>query len=879
MKHTIICCFLLFSTFGFAQNSTVVISGKVIDSLQKPLLNATLIAKPKQDNLKVKYAIATSDGAFTITLEKNASYELSISHLGHETITKTVAFSQNTTNYDITLLNKNESLEEVIINYNYQPIEKKKDTITYNLDAFTNGNEFKMEDVLAKLPGIKVEDDVVKVQGKPITKLLVDGKLFFGGDSKLAIKNIPADVMDKIEIISDYKESELLRNLADNEDLALNVVLKEDKKNFAFGDIQGGVGLEEFYSLHPAIFKYNPTSNISFIGDINNFNNSSLSFTDLSRLVGGSSNLFKRGSLSNSLLSFSSNNENRFKSTTRFSAFNFQKDLNEQFAIAGYAIYSNNDIVNKSASIREYLAAQPLIESRSDLTDSNTGSAMFNIKLDYNPNLAQKWLYNISYLNNISDFTSESLSVSDNANEFFTAVAGKSRSFSQNLEGYLRLNDKHTIGIAMQHSLSSSNSLDQWSSNNIFLQNFLPLVQSTDYQIRQANNFNAQQLKFILKDYWLASRYFHLFYNVGLDYKESKIQNDIGQFSNNIEIANFGELSNDNPFALADWNAGMGIKTIAGKFEFILEAIPHYFVFKRAGIESSNVFIESKLDISLKIDDDSSLDFGYDFTNRYLNDISYLENLKITGFNSALSGNPNLTDTRAHNFSLYYNDYRNMDTYFLDASVDYSINNPAQNTSVIQIGINQFNRPVILNLPEESLSLNTELGLLFKKSNLDFAINVDLLKINQLINEEVSRIHSLEYGFKSKWRLDISKRSHLGISYKHEGFQVLSDERSRSVQNVFSLNGDIKFLNNFIFKTDFSTHFVNDFSDNTTNYTVQNVYLGYRKPNSKFAYSLNFKNIFNNGVIVRNNFNGNLISSNQIFTLPRVMLAELTFKF
>ena|GEM_PF-6657380 len=619
MKKFSTWCFVLFSTLSFAQN-TVAVSGTVVDSLQKPLLNVTLIAKPKQETFKVKYAITTSDGAYSLQLEKDISYTLSISHLGHKTITRDILFAENSTNYNISLNVSNETLDEVVINYKYQPIEKKKDTITYNLDAFTNGNEFKMEDVLAKLPGIKVEDDVVKVQGKPITKLLVDGKLFFGGDTKLAIKNIPADVMEKIEIISNYKESELLRNLADNEELALNVVLKEDEKNFAFGDIQAGAGLDEFYTVHPALFKYNPTSNVSFIGDINNFNNTSLSFSDLSRLVGGVSNLFKRSNLSDNLSSFTSNNENRFQSTTRFSALNFQKDVNEKFAVSGYAIYSNNDIVNKAASIREYLADVPLIETRNDLSEANTSSGMFHFKLDYNPNPSQKWLYAFNYLNNVSDFTTQSLSSSENTNEFFTDVAGKNNSFYQNLEGYFRLNNKHTLGVALEHSISNSNSADQWSSSSIFLQDFLPLVQATDYQIRQANNFRAQRFNFLLKDYWIASRYFHLFYNVGLNYKESRIQNDISQFSNDTELANFLELGNDNPFALADWNAGLGIKTIAGKFEFIFEAIPHYYVFKRAGIESSNLFIEPKLDISFKIDDDRSLDFGYDFTNRYLND-------------------------------------------------------------------------------------------------------------------------------------------------------------------------------------------------------------------------------------------------------------------
>ena len=851
----------------------------VTDSLKQPVTNVTLIAKPKQEKFKIKYAITSTNGYYTLLLEKGASYELSISHLGYNSIRKKVRFLENTSDYNIHLNTKNERLDEVVINYEYQPIKKNKDTITYNLKSFTNGNEFKMKDVLAKLPGIRIEDNVIKVQGKTVTKLLVEGKLFFNGSTKLAIENIPANVMDKIEIISDYKESELLRNLADNEDLALNVVLKEDKKDFAFGDIEAGVGFDDFYSLHSALFKYNPKSNISFIGDINNFNNSSLSFSDLSRLVGGSSNLFKRSNLSNSLLSFASNNKERYKSTTRFSALNFQHEINDKFNVAGYAIYSNNDMITKSSSIREYLGDVPILETRNDLGDINDNSAIFNLKVNYNPATSQKWIYNINYLNNTSDYIKKSVSSSVNTNQFVTNADGKSDSFSQNLEGYFRLNDKHTMGLALHHSITNLNSTDNWSSNAIFLEEFLPLTQATDYKIRQKSDINSQKFNFLLKDYWLANRYFHLFYNLGFNYKNSRIRNDISQvFSDNSTI-DFPEISNNNPLTLSDLNAGFGIKTKFGKFEFIIEAKPHYYRFKRAQIKSTNFFIEPKFNVNYKIDDDIDLDFGYDFTNRYLNDLSYLENLKVTGYNSIIQGNPNLTDERSHNFSLYYSDYKNIDDYFLDASIDYSINNPVKNNSIIQSGINQLNTPVILNLPENNLSFNTELGLIFGKSSLEFGIDLDWLKINQVINEAVSIINSFEYSLSSKWRVKLSKKTQLNLKYEHTGYQVNSDEDSRSTENIFSLNFDSKFLKNFIFKTDFSTHFVNDFSDNTQNYTLQNLYLGYSKPNSKLSYSLNFRNIYNNGVIVRNYFSNNLLISNQVFTLPRVFLVELKYKF
>ncbi|NCT11034.1 MAG: TonB-dependent receptor [Flavobacteriia bacterium] len=873
--------FILLSSLNFAQNNAIIIKGIVTDSLQQSIPNVTLIAKPTQEKYKTTYAISNEDGIYQLQLEKGISYTFSISHIGYYAITKEVLLLENRFDYNIILKIRNESLDEVVINYKYQPIEKNKDTITYNLAAFTNGNEFKMKDVLEKLPGIKVEDNIIKIQGKTVTKLLVEGKLFFDGNTKLAIENIPADAMAKIEVISDYKESELLRNLSDNEDLALNVILKEDKKDFAFGDIETGigVGLEEFYSFHTSLFKYNPASNISFIGDVNNFNNSSISFSDLTRLVGGSSNLFKKSNLSNNLLSLASNNQERFKSTTRFSALNFQKEFNKKFTISGYAIYSNNDIINKSSSIREYLGNVPIIETRDDLGDTNANAAMFNIKFDYNPNGVQKWMYTVNFLKNISNISAESLSSSANTNEFFTKTSGKNESFSHNLEGYFKVNDKHTMGLAFYHSISNLNSIDKWSSNAIFLQEYLPISQSSVYEINQKNDINSQNFYFLVKDYWLASRYFHLFYNIGLNYKDSKIRNDISQvFANNL-MNDFTEISNNIPITLFDLNAGFGLKSKVGKIEFILEAKPHYYQFRRAHIESTNLFIESKLDINFKIEDDINLDFEYDFTNRYLSDLSYIENLWITGFNSVLQGNPNLTDTRSHNFSLYFSDYKNMDDYFIDTSIDYSINNPVENNSILQNGINRLNTPDILNFPEENLSVNSEFGLIFHKSSLEFGMDLEWLKFNQIINKELSFLKSIEYSFSGKWKLKIGDKTHLNLKYKHSSFRVKSEEDSKSTENIFSLNFDSKLLKNFTFKTDFSTHFVNNFSNISQSYTLQNLYLGYAKPNSKLSYSLNFRNIFNNGVIIRNSFNNNILFSNQVFTIPRVFLFELKYKF
>ena len=880
-KNILVSCCIFVTTLISSQNKNLTITGIVADSLQRPIKNATLLAKPVQKNSKTTYAISNTNGTFTLNLIEGINYVLSISHLSYNPLEKEVIFSGSTTNYNINLNLKSESLNEVIINYDYQPIVKSKDTITYNLKAFTNGNEFKMQDVLTKLPGIKIENNTIKVQGKTVTKLLVEGKPFFDGSTKLAIENIPANVMAKIEIISNYKESELLRNLADNEDLALNVVLKEDKKDFAFGDLEVGLGLDKFYSVHNAIFKYNPKSNFSFIGDINNFNNSSLSFSDLSRLVGNSSNLFDRSAISNSVSSFASNNNDRFKSVTRFSALNFLTEVNDKFTVSSYAIFSNNNIVNKSTSIKEYLVDdESVFENRDDLSDTDISGLITTIKLDYNPSSKQKWIYNANFLFNDAGLNNKTLSNSAEINEFVTNLKGKVNSFSHNLEGYLKVNAKNTMGFALFHNVVNGNNSEEWFSNSPFL-TFLPLISETDndFKIQQTNAITAQKFNFVAKNYWLASKFYHLFYNVGFNYKESEIDNNINQILTDNSIVNFSDFSSNNPLSLSDLNVGLGIKAKINKVEVTLETKSHNYRFNRAQIINTNFFVEPSLNINYKIDPDIELEFDYAYTNRYLDAMSYLQNIRITGFNSAILGNPNLLDERSHDFSLYFSHNKNIDKYFLDISMDYSVNDPVKNNSIIQSGINQVNTPLILNIPEENFNINSDFGFIFNTSNLDFSLYAEWLKANQVINNNINVINTFEYSFSSKYVIKLNEKTQLNFKYKHSGYEIKTGEDNTSTEDVISLNFDSRFLKNFIFKTDLSTYFVNDFSNNSQNYTLQNLYLGYTKPNSKFSYSLNFKNIFNNGVIIRNFFSNNLISSNQIFTLPRIFLLEIKYKF
>ncbi|MFD2551745.1 hypothetical protein ACFSQP_07955 [Bizionia sediminis] len=113
-----------------------------------------------------------------------------------------------------------------------------------------------------------------------MTTMLVEGKTFFGGGSKLAIDNIPANAVDKIEVIDNYNEIAFLKDLVDSEEMAMNVQLKQDKKDFVFGDIEVGKGNQDFYKAHSNMFYYSPKTDINFIGNLNNTAEQVLTYKD-----------------------------------------------------------------------------------------------------------------------------------------------------------------------------------------------------------------------------------------------------------------------------------------------------------------------------------------------------------------------------------------------------------------------------------------------------------------------------------------------------------------------------------------------------------------------------------------------------------------------
>ena len=331
--------FLLLSTIAFSQ--TQIITGTISSELNISLESANIIAKPIQEKATLKFAITDNRGRYRLELNNSIKYEITVSYIGF--IDQVLIIEPNSTFsiYNFKLKPTGEQLKEIIIKHEYKPVEIKKDTLIFDVKSFASGNERKLKEILEKLPGIEVDKQgIVTVQGKKITKMLVEGKSFFGGGTKLAVENIPADALDKIEVIDHFNEVGFMKQVSDSEDLAMNIKLKADKQKFIFGDLEGGLGagIDKSNLLHTGLFYYSPKLNLSYIGDINNIGKSTFTFTDLTRFTGGSSSyLSERKPLAN-LYSFTNDNNDFLQSKSQFSALNLNYNLSSKLSISGFVI-------------------------------------------------------------------------------------------------------------------------------------------------------------------------------------------------------------------------------------------------------------------------------------------------------------------------------------------------------------------------------------------------------------------------------------------------------------------------------------------------------------------------------------------------------------
>jgi hypothetical protein len=283
-------CFVhctLFITSGFAQT----LRGAVVDSVsRKPLMEASISLLSGKDSSLVSFGITDGDGKFEFLKVAEGQYRLLVTYVGYRGRSKRVSVTKGDPITDagtIDIVAQSQTLTEVSVQGERAPIAVKGDTLEFNAGSFKTRPNAQVEDLLKKLPGVEVDrDGNVKAQGQAITKILVDGKPFFGNDPKMATRNLPADIIDKVQLFDQSSEQSAFSGVDDGDrEKTINITTKKDKRKGSFGQQTIGAGPkpgdDARYSGRVSLNQFNNGRQISVLGMANNVNQQGFTASDL----------------------------------------------------------------------------------------------------------------------------------------------------------------------------------------------------------------------------------------------------------------------------------------------------------------------------------------------------------------------------------------------------------------------------------------------------------------------------------------------------------------------------------------------------------------------------------------------------------------------
>ncbi len=232
-----------------------------------------VVAQKDSSNNYIDFKSSNEDGSFALTIPNEYSTVLfTARYLGYE-VYKTKIIKESNIFLDVRMTPQNSELMEVVIKEDRPPITQNSDTTVYKTAEFSDSSEFNVEDILKKLPGVEVSSEgSIKVNGKEIQTVLVEGTNLFGGKYTIGTKNIRSDYIDRVEVIDKFQDNPVLKKVNYSDQIVLNLLLKEDKKNIISGTAEVGLGFGEVikYTGHINLFSISEKNKVILLTDNGN---------------------------------------------------------------------------------------------------------------------------------------------------------------------------------------------------------------------------------------------------------------------------------------------------------------------------------------------------------------------------------------------------------------------------------------------------------------------------------------------------------------------------------------------------------------------------------------------------------------------------------
>ncbi|WP_395077000.1 carboxypeptidase-like regulatory domain-containing protein [Flavobacterium sp.] len=901
MKKIVFLLVFFQSIISFSQNITF--QGVVKDTLNEPLEMANVMAVNQTTKAVDAYSITNDKGRFQLSLKANSSYNVRFTFLGLKTKNLTISTKNEDISQTITLNNDATQLAGVEI-VREMPVSIKGDTIIYNADSFKTGTERKLEDVLKKLPGVTVnKDGEVEVEGKKVTKLMVEGKDFFDGDTKLGVKNIPADAIDKVQVLRNFNEVGALKGLENNEDnVAMNIKLKSGKKNFWFGDMTAAAGVghqESRYEINPKLFYYSPKYSINLIGDFNNIGELPFTVQDYFKFTGGFKNMMKKGgtnfNVSSNDLGISLLRNNRAKEiTTQFGATNFSYNPTKELNISGFAILSATETDLQTKSQTSFLAEDAKTvfssEKRDEVAKQKNNLGLYKLSATYKPNSKLQIDYDAlakqSKQNENTSLFQQTFGPNStfvNSQNIITNKKQDPFSINQNFNAYYTKNDKNVFAFELQHLYQKE---DPFYNAN--LQN-KPFATALAYDVFQ-NRTDLNQNRFVqtnkvdakLDYYYMVTPKSNINLTLGSTYSHQNFNSSIFQVLDNGNTNNIVGDTNKNKvkYDFSDFFAGLHYKFLTGKFTFNPGFSVHKFTTDNMQLDSNFKIdfyrILPDMYALFQIKKAETLTYNLTYNNDFTDINRLAEGNVLSNYNTIFRGNRQLENATSQTHSLRYFKYNMFNFENIFGNISYSKKmNPVKNASNFNL-INQSATAINSNFADETLSGAANYGRSFfkyYKANLTVAGNWSKFNNIQNGNNLAAESFTQNYTFKASTNYKELPNIELGYGYTINDYQG-----NKFFTKTPSIKLDYYFLDAFSFVSEYEYYkYTNNIKTVDNEYDFLSASLIYQKKGGKMEYKLSATNLLNTTSLNDDNFNQSRFSTSQYVVQPRYIMFGMKY--
>ncbi len=775
----------------FAQN-TGTIKGRILDTVAKQSLkDASVTLLDAKDSTLELFGLAKQDGSFLLENVSAGDFLLQIKFQGYEAISQKIHLNKNAAPLDLGLIYLKMAANDLgNVTVTQSPITIKKDTVEFNTSAFKTKPNAVMEDVLKKLPGVQVDKDGnVKAQGEQVQRILVDGKRFFGDDPKLATKNLPPDMIDKIQVFDALSDQSAFTGIDDgNRIKTINFTTKKDKRKGFFGKGVVGAGANEDNTLLDNslnISHFNGDMQLTLTAQANNVNKQNFSVQDMLGSLSGGGGGNRGGGVSFSggggLLGTGSGGG---IVNTLAAGLNYKDTWNKKTQISG-SYFLNDQTTDRDQN-----------SYTQNLIPGNPDSSIFNTQhlnsVTHNQNHRINFNYEAQFDSANSLIIRPNIGIQHTdaqTDQITSSTKGLSKSLNNSIASSNRLNDGYnatleatfrhrfprkgrTYSIAFNPGMSKNDGItNNYSINNYFnaIIPFTDTINQKGISNRDANNFSAT-----------------------LSYTEPIGKNQILEINYNYQnnINNSGTKTSALNHLTNQYD--LTVSNLTNEFENTFDAnrlTMNYRLQKTKYNFSIGAGLQSGSLVSKNITKDSAIsqrfvnffptmNFRYDFTKT--------KNLRIfyngrTGQPSAAQlqpvvdnanplnikvGNPDLKQQFIHSFRMMYNSFDMFSQRLIFASINANITeNDIQNATTFLPNGSQITKPVNLNgTYTVNGYFNYGFPLKKPKSNINLSLNIGVNQSQTLVNNQSNYTKNTNTGFNASWTTNLKKNFDLNFS-------------------------------------------------------------------------------------------------------------------